>query len=137
MTFSFKYKPEKLKSGTIIYRPLIPLTLEGKEKFDVFSILDSGSDITIIPIEIAEFLDIKYVKENEVSGITGSSIKAKEGKLKISFGKGHENYIFEIPILVPDKENLSVIIGRAGFFNQFKITFIESEKRMEFKKIDL
>ena len=135
MTFSFKYKPEKLKSGAILYRPIVPLVLEGKDKIDVFSILDSGSDITIIPKEMAEVLDIKYTKENEVSGINGVAIKSREGKLRVSFGKGHEVYSFEIPVLVPEKENLSVIIGRAGFFSQFKITFIESERKMEFKKI--
>ena len=65
--------------------------------------------MTIIPKEVAEVLDIKYIKENEVSGITGVAIKSKEGKLRVSFGKGHEIYSFEIPILVPEKENLSVI----------------------------
>ncbi len=135
MTFSFKYKPERLRSGSVLYRPIIPITLEGKEKIDVFSILDSGSDMTIIPMEIAEVLDIKYKKENELFGITGGPVKTHEGKLRISFGKGHEVYSFEIPVLVPEKENLSVIIGRAGFFSQFKITFIESERKMEFKKI--
>lgn len=134
MTFSFKYKPERLKSGAVLYRPIIPLTLEGKEKIDVFSILDSGSDMTIIPKEIAETLNIQYLKDNEVSGITGVIIKSKEGRLRISFGKGHEIYSFEIPVLIPEKENLSVIIGRAEFFNKFKITFIESERRIEFKK---
>ena len=137
MTFSFKYKPERLSSGAILHRPLIPITLEGKEKIDVFSILDSGSDMSIIPKEIAEVLEIKTIKENEVSGITGSAIWAREGKLRIHFGKGHEGYSFEIPVLIPEKENLSAIIGRAGFFNQFKITFIESDKRIEFKKENL
>jgi hypothetical protein len=135
MTFSFKYKSIRLNSGDIIYRPLIPLTLIGKEKLDILAILDSGSDITIIPKEIAEILSIEYTGENEISGISKDKIKAKEGKLLVKFGKGREIYDFEIPILVPiDKENLSIIIGRAGFFNEFKISFSESERKIEFKK---
>ncbi len=35
---------------------------------------------------------------------------------------------------IPEREDISVIIGRAGFFSQFKITFIEEERKMEFKK---
>ena len=75
MSFSFKYKPEKLKSGAILYRPLIPITLEGEEKIDVFSILDSGSDMTIIPKEIAEVLNIKSVREErELSVYTSTPL---------------------------------------------------------------
>ena len=97
--------------------------------------LDSGSDITIIPKELAEVMKIEYGDENEVSGISGATVKAREGKISIQFGKGREIYNFEIPILVPEKEGLNLIIGRLGFFTQFKITFLEAEKRIEFKKV--
>ncbi|MEK6860165.1 MAG: hypothetical protein AABX54_05115 [Nanoarchaeota archaeon] len=134
MSFHFKYKPAILKSGSKIYRPMIPLRIKAKESFDALAILDSGSDITIIPKEIAEVIRVDYKNDNSISGISGFPIRAKEGKVNIEFGKGREIYIFEIPVLVPEKENLAVIIGRLGFFEQFKITFDESKKRIEFKK---
>ena len=133
MTFSFKYKPVRLVSGKSILRPIIPLII-GKEKFNVFGMLDSGSDITIIPKELAEVMEIEYGGENEVSGISGVAVKAREGKLNIQFGKRREIYNFDIPVLVPEKDGLNLIIGRLGFFNQFKITFSEAEKRIEFRK---
>src|SRR3989344_2264708 len=86
MAFSLKYKPVKLKSGNVIYRPMIPLTLEGNEKIDVFAILDSGSDISIIPKDIATILGIKNTGENEIFGIGGNSLRSSEGIAKISFG---------------------------------------------------
>ena len=135
MSFNFKYKSVRLKSGEIIPRPMIPLTLNGKEKIDVIGMLDSGSDMTLIPLELAEILEINYTHENEVFGISGIPVKSKEGKISITFGKGHETYNFEIAVLVPQKENMPMIIGRAGFFNQFKITFFESERKIEFKKV--
>ncbi|MBI2449452.1 hypothetical protein HYV49_04100 [Candidatus Pacearchaeota archaeon] len=113
---------------------MIPLII-GEEKLNVFGILDSGSDITIIPKELAEVIKIEYGGENEVSGISGVAVKSKEGKIKIHFGKGREFYDFDIPILVPEKEGLNLIIGRLGFFSQFKIIFSETERRIEFKKI--
>lgn len=135
MTFSFKYKPIKLKSGDIIYRPLIPISFEGKTKIDILAILDSGSDITVIPEEMAEVLGIEYKKDNIIYGIAREPVNAKEGKLHVRFGKGNEFYSFEIPVLIPiGKIEIPIIIGRAGFFSQFKITFIESERRIEFKK---
>jgi hypothetical protein len=136
MSFHFKYKPILLKSGVRFYRPLIPLTINGKETFDTLAILDSGSDITILPKEIAEELGVILEGENEISGISGNALKSREGKINITFGKNREFYNFEVPVLVPtEKDNLSLIIGRIGFFNQFKITFDESNKRIEFKKV--
>ncbi|MEK6792315.1 MAG: hypothetical protein AABX96_04560 [Nanoarchaeota archaeon] len=136
MSFSFKYKAVQLKSGKFIFRPMIPLAI-GEEKINVFRILDSGSDITIIPKELAEVMKIDYGSENEVSGISGVPVKSKEGRINVHFGKGREFYNFDIPILVPEKEGLNFIIGRLGFFEMFKIIFLEAERRIEFKKINL
>lgn len=137
MAFSLKYKPVKLKSGNVIYRPMIPLTLEGNEKIDVFAILDSGSDISIIPKDIATILGIKNTGENEIFGIGGNSLRSSEGIAKISFGKGHEFYSFNIPVFIPEKEDVAIIIGRQGFFEHFDITFSEATRRIIFKKFNV
>ena len=136
MSISFKYRSVRLKSGRIIHKPIIPLVLKSKETILVLGILDSGSDTTIIPEEIANQIGIEYIGYNEVSGISGKPIKSREGKVNIEFGKGHEIYSFVMPVLIPINKDVPLIIGRIGFFDHFKITFIESEKRLEFKKIN-
>lgn len=133
MVFSFKYKSIKLKSGEIIHRPMIPISINGKERLDIIGILDSGSDMTILPKEIAEVVGIDYQKDNEISGISGNILKAKQGKINIIFGKAREFYNFDIPVLVPEQD-VQIIIGRLGFFERFKITFVEDERKISFKK---
>lgn len=114
---------------------MIPLTIKGTERIDVIGILDSGSDMSLIPKEIAEEIGIEYFGEEELSGISGKSIKVKQGKVLVIFGKDRENYNFEIPVLVPlEQEDVPIVIGRIGFFDQFKIIFIEAERKIEFKK---
>lgn len=136
MSFSFKYKPVVLKSGEVIKRPIIPFTVVGKERLALFGILDSGSDNTIISEDIAAILGVELMKDNEIFGISRNPVKAKESKLDVIFGKGNEIYEFQIPVLVPlIEEDIPIIIGREGFFNHFKITFNETEKKIEFKKI--
>ncbi len=136
MSFYFRYKPATIFSGAIVKRPLIPITFEGNEnKINIIGVLDTGSDISIIPREIAEVLGIEPKIENEISGIGGEKVKADQGKLTVVFGKGREEYAFEIPVLVPKNNWDQVIIGRMGFFEQFKITFNESEEKMIFKKV--
>lgn len=138
MSFFFRYKPVVLKSGAIIHRPMIPFVAIGKERFNFFGMLDSGSDNTIIPIEIADALEIEFVGENELLGITRKPVVVKEGKMGIRFGRGNEFYEFQVPVLVPIvEEDIPIIIGREGFFNHFKITFNESERKIEFKKVQI
>lgn len=135
MSFSFRYKPIKLASGKIIYKPLIPITFKNIISLDILGMIDSGSDLTIIPEELAEILGINYNSESEVYGISGEPLKSRIGVILVKFGKGNEFYEFKIPVIVPTKkQDIPVIIGRIGFFDQFKVTFIESEKRVEFKR---
>ncbi len=138
MSFYFKYKQTPLKSGKIIYRPLIPLTIGGEyEKIDVIGILDSGSDMAVIPKSIAGVIGIKYVGEDEISGISGRPVKAKQGFMNIQFGKDREKYSLRVPVVVPEKEDVTIIIGRIGFFENFQITFHESKRKIIFKKTNI
>lgn len=87
------------------------LILEREDKRSILAILDTGSDITIIPKDMAEVLKIEYKGENEILGISRMPVKAKEGRLRVTFGKGIEIYNFEIPVLVPiDREKIPVSI---------------------------
>ncbi|MEK6894900.1 MAG: hypothetical protein AABX48_00075 [Nanoarchaeota archaeon] len=136
MTFSFNYKQTILKSGKIIYRPLIPITLIGSnESLDVIGILDSGSDMSIIPKSIAEVIGVKYLGEDEISGITGKPIKSKQGVINVEFGKDREKTNFQIPVVIPEKEDVTIIIGRLGFFQNFDITFQERKRKIHFKRV--
>jgi len=74
------------------------------------------------------------IGENETTGISSKKIKVNEGYLKIIFGKDRQEYFFTIPVLIPKIEGCQLIIGRLGFFEQFKITFCEAEERIIFKK---
>jgi len=135
MSFSFKYRPITLESGQVIKRPVIPLVLEGeKKRVKVFGYLDTGSDISIISKSIAEKIGMNCFEETEIFGITGDEMKVDLGYIKVVFGRGNEKYKFIMPTLVSRKEDCQTIIGRKGFFEQFKITFCESERRINFKK---
>ncbi|MBT4135949.1 hypothetical protein HOD75_01125 [archaeon] len=135
MSFSFKYKPVLLKSGRKTHRPLIPFTLIGNNKeYGFFGILDSGSDLTVLPKEVADFLGVKKIGEDELTGISNDKVKVDLGYINIIFGKNREEREYTLPILINEKSD-NIIIGRAGFFEQFKITFCEAEKRMTFKKM--
>ena len=105
MVFSLKYKPIKLSSNKIIYRPLVPINFNGKkEKIDIFGLLDSGSDITIIPIDLAEILEIEFIGDNEIDSrlemarsINASMDKLEKDNRLTEFHVGWENRTTMVP----------------------------------------
>ena len=106
MALSFKYKPVKLQSGKTIYRPIIPITFNGNsENIDIFGLLDSGSDVTIIPIDLAEVFGVKFLGEDKMGGITNIKLKANQRIIPVIFGKHYEKFTFKIHIFVPIDKN--------------------------------
>src|SRR3989344_7598070 len=106
MALSFKYKPVKLQSGKTIYRPIIPITFNGNsENIDIFGLLDSGSDVTIIPIDLAEVFGVKFLGEDKMGGITNIKLKANQRIIPVIFGKHHEKFTFKIHVFVPIDKN--------------------------------
>ena len=139
MTLTFKYKkierPEPLPPEDA---PAIPLTLIGpKEKIDVIGLIDSGADFSFIPQSTAEILGLDLSAKPEEVGGVGGSIEAVKTRMRINISKGNENYTFPVEVYVgigPIKDDFPILIGRNGFFYNFKITFIESQKRIYLKK---
>ena len=139
MTLVFKYKridrPEPFPSEAA---PAIPVTLIGKkEKIDVIGLLDSGADFSFIPYDMAEVLGLNLSqKPQDIGGISGT-VLAVPSTMNINIQKGRENYTFPVGVYVSAKDmddDFPILIGRNGFFEQFKITFVESEKRIYLKK---
>ena len=139
MTLTFRYKKVKRPNGTEVKTPSIPITLTGKDgKYDFIALLDSGADISAIPKSIAELigLDISGQKE-ETSGI-GGNVSAVETNINIEISKGHELYNFIIPVkVILSKDEFPILLGRAGFFDKFIITFNQREERILLKKVDV
>lgn len=139
MALVFKYKridrPEPFPSEAA---PAIPVTLIGsKEKIDVIGLLDSGADFSFIPYDMAEVLGLNLSqKPQDIGGISGT-VLAIPSTMKINVQKGRENYTITVGVYVSAKDmddNFPILIGRNGFFEQFKITFIEAEKRIHLKR---
>jgi len=136
MTISFRYKTITRPDGTKVKAPSIPISLKGKEFFDTLALLDSGADVSAIPKSIAEILSLDLTgKKEEAFGI-GGKVDCVETKVNLTVEKGHERYSFLIPIkVILDKTDFPMLLGRAGFFNKFIISFDEEHQKVSLKKI--
>ncbi|OPY31274.1 MAG: Retroviral aspartyl protease [Methanomassiliicoccales archaeon PtaU1.Bin124] len=120
-------------------RPMIPVTLSNNgEAFEIIGLLDSGADFTAFTKEIAETLNMDLSGPREKAIGVGGEIETVRSKVTISIGKGHEHYSMTVPVKVLLIENSTTppLLGREGFFDEFRITFEERNKKVYLKKFD-
>ena len=120
----------------IVYRPRIPVRLtKSGITIEVFALIDSGADRTVIPAAWADALKLEKGKEIETSGISGS-IEGYESWIDLIFtdDQGKSEKISRIPVYVLYEFN-DVVIGRNKIFDIFRITFEKLTNRIIFDKM--
>ncbi|HLC57572.1 MAG TPA: hypothetical protein VJH95_03300 [Candidatus Nanoarchaeia archaeon] len=138
MVMSFRYKSINRPDGSKIKTPSIPVLLSHKEKFETIALLDSGADFSAIPKGVAEILGISLEGKKEPTHGIGGKAETIKATINISIEKDHEHYSFPIhvSIILSEEYNIPVILGREGFFNEFIISFNQSEEKVTLKKIN-
>lgn len=136
MTITFKYKTVKRPDGTEVKTPSIPIILKGKESFETLALLDSGADISAIPKSIAEILGLGLDGKRTKAYGVGGKVASVQSTVTISVEKGHERYTFQIPVkVILGKYDLPILLGRAGFFGKFVISFDQQNERVSLKRV--
>lgn len=139
MYFRYNCKHRKLTEGVTVKEPIIPVTLVGKngKKLNFTAVLDSGSDFVLIPIEIAEVLELGFEKgiELKATTYTGEPFKTKITKVRIELRKGHDKVGIECraAVNIGGVEYHDLIFG-STFFEHFKITFDYKKNKFIIKK---
>jgi hypothetical protein len=129
-SFSFPYIVHKN------YRiPGIPLELHlGTEWYKFIAYVDSGASYSIFSARAIKELDFPY-KRGRLAHIVvgdGNSIPVWIHRLEVKIGE----YRFLAPIGFSDKLGVAFnLLGRAGIFDRFDITFSDSKQRVTFSKV--
>lgn len=135
MKFSFPYIDEKGYK-----RPKIPIIINYKgSRIETLGLLDSGSDLTIFPKDVAEALGMNLSgNKTEIKGI-GGSIESITENVSITVDNRKEKVtIPSMNVRVStskDSPIRDILIGRMPFFEYFDIEFKENAKRVIMKKI--
>ncbi|MDP1695938.1 MAG: hypothetical protein Q8L29_03425 [archaeon] len=134
---TFRYKKVIRPDKSEVKSPSIPITIIGKlMRFDVVALLDSGADVSAIPKDIAELLGLDLDKKIESAYGIGGKVDSIQTTMNIILEKGHEHYSFNIPVkVILDSYEFPVLLGRAGFFDKFVISFDQKNEKVSLKKI--
>ena len=137
MSLTFKYKRVKRPNDIEIKSPSIPINLSGEgNKYQFIALLDSGADISVIPKEVAELLNLNLSGEREEARGIGGKVPAIQTRINIEISKAHESYSYNIPVKVildGKDEEVPILLGRAGFFDKFIIIFNQNEEKIILK----
>lgn len=120
-----------------VYYPLMPLSLSSatKKTQPTEGLLDSGADEIVLPISLAEYLELDLKPSNKPMTIAnGMSVPRFVAEVTLTIGRaGRFCDAIKTEVCVPEEGDAPILIGRRPVFSLFEITFIEAEKRLEMK----
>ncbi len=137
MSYTFKYLTVERPNLPPAKGPYLSITLHGPEGrvLNVYALVDSGADTCAMPKSVAEILGLDLdAAEGSNVGTASGSIMAKKVNVNITIHLTHEKKTILAPfnVIMSDYEP-PVILGRAGFFDRFYVSFDEKEKRFSLK----
>lgn len=131
----FRFHKE-LAGSEVVHRPRIRVHLPFKEAFiEVFALLDSGADRTIIPEKLAQILKLQKGKSIQTLGIGGVT-GGYESVADIVFVDidNQKEKLEQVPVYVlSDFED--VVIGRNKIFTTFRIVIEQYKNNIMLEKI--
>jgi len=130
----FYYQEEYSDKFGAILRPVAPILITNRLKSNKFILatmyIDSGADVTMIPLKAGEVLGFTYDTKKifHMHGISGSlPCILEKAKLKIG------NKLIHADITWALTDEAPFLLGRRNVFKNFKIAFDEAEKKIFFK----
>ena len=128
----FRYKSEAGFHSKIVKRPVADVWLKkGSGWLEFHPYIDSGADVSLISLSLGKLigLEIRNEQVEEIGGIRGAvPVVYKNWPVKIG-GK-----ILEILIAWALIEEVPPLLGRAGIFDSFDITFRQKEEKIIFEE---
>ncbi|NCN87087.1 hypothetical protein GW932_04590 [archaeon] len=135
MSLVFRYKslPGKTNDKK---SPTLQVSLRGRSSFpiEVIALLDTGADVSVIPLALAELLNLDLNSEILESNGIGGTIKTKRSSMRVEISKNRESYSIQVPVEVALEDDPPIILGRNGFFDKFQIIIEENKHHIILKR---
>ena len=124
---------EEIREGQPRLLPVIPVTLEHDGKTaDAYALVDSGAEHSVFPVEAAEDVGFDLANQSSVT-IVGAGGKETPGKAAVAhFQMGP--YRWTGPVIFSAAVNERPLLGQAGFFAFFTVTFRHARRDIEIRQ---
>lgn len=125
MRVEFPYRKERSSTFRVILRPVAKVILE--EEFDQWLYVDSGADITLLPLSVGDLIGFRRLRQDKLQKIMGvgkSSVPIIVKRAAMRIG----SLRFAARVAWSQVEEVPPLLGRTDVFRKFSITFKEKER---------
>ena len=134
MTTEFPYRAEAAPGGQTIFRPVAKAAFHGLNGRVVTQLLyiDSGADHTLLPYRLGKYLGLDQLggEVQEIHGINGSV-----GIIYAVMETELAGLRFPVNVAWAQLEEVPPLLGRAGVFDHFDITFQQTRRLVLFRPL--
>jgi hypothetical protein len=122
-----------------IFRPMIPVVFKAnKKEFKTYSLIDSGADYSILPIEIAGIFNLKLSDQPsyEILGAGGNSFTIYKSPIEIEQTmrkRGFRDINWKSYVYFAESGS-TILLGQNSFLNHFEIILNGKNKNVEIVK---
>lgn len=130
LLYTFPYQYKKINEGQVV-DPFIFLPIKTRYGWqNLWFLLDSGADVTMLTVSLAEVFGLKYdiKKEVHLIGIGEDSIVSYPGNIEIKMGRKK----YKIRAYFINNKNSTLLLGRLDLFDKLSIQFNHEKKAIEF-----
>ena len=129
MRISFPYVKEQSSIFGVVSRPVARVILQ--RKYPQWMYIDSGADISLIPLSVGRLIGLTRIKGDRVRRIFGvgrSSVSIVVKKVSFRIGSSE----FTARIAWSQVEDVPLLLGRMDVFPRFDVTFKERDEKTSF-----
>lgn len=111
----------------LLLNPTLTLVVKSRRGDFLFRFLvDSGADVSMMPRSAADTLgvDLAGCRRMEAGGIEGGGVPGWGDQIRLQVG----DLEISIPCFFSSREDTPYLLGRAGFFQHFNVTFDNRRK---------
>jgi hypothetical protein len=127
----FKYREEMGRKGSSIFRPVadIEFKIVGGEWIECHPYIDSGADVTLLPLSLGRLLGLEIEKDKieELYGLAKQGIPVTFKNVEVKIGENE----FETEIAWALSEEVVPLLGRTDIFDNFHVSFKQDHKIIE------
>ena len=131
----------KMKSLEFVFNyhryPIMPVKFYYGDRKTPYidALLDSGGDFIVMPLPIAQYLDLKLEKAGSVNTAGGETSLFK-ATLDMVIGRGNTTATYkDILIHVSARKDIPVLIGRHPIFEDYEVIFRKQKDQVILKSI--
>lgn len=131
---TFKYRAERGEFDEVVYRPVatVEFLSQNGEWIRAHPYIDSGADVTLLPLSLGRLLGLEIKGEGlrELRGVSGHGVPVIFHSLRIKIGP----FDFEARVAWALIEEVPPLLGRAGVFDYFDVTFKQRDGEIAFEE---